>query len=227
MFLCCKYVSRIFCELSVTGLVVWEMCVSSLHYASFSINQQLLHIHETLSTPSFVLLLLATNTHLGSVGGVVPLLFTLLPLAVTQNFSLHEVTNSIYDQTVKRSVKFPCYTKKLSSIFSTKEFYWYINLVIQWKSSRHKNGVIHVIIGISFGILISKFTRLVWHLWKADKKKKINGLNFIKHKEKISLYFSKKVKNHNSWLLQLSHVTLFFQHPMVKIQLCFSNTQLA
>ncbi len=53
-----------------------------------------LYAFETLSTPAFVSLLPATDEHSDSVQGVVP--FTLLLLVLTQNFSLHNPTNSIY-----------------------------------------------------------------------------------------------------------------------------------
>ncbi len=57
---------------------------------------KLLHTQATLFNPSFVSLLPATDERSDNVREVVPLLFTLLPSAVTQNFSLHNANDSIY-----------------------------------------------------------------------------------------------------------------------------------
>ncbi len=80
-------------------LVVGEACLFLLHYVPLSVNQQLLHTCDILSTLSFVSLMQATEKHEEhSVGvwGVAPLLFTLLLLTIKQNFSLQNAIDSIY-----------------------------------------------------------------------------------------------------------------------------------
>ncbi len=67
-------------------LGVWEECVSSLHCVA----------HEALCIPPLMSMLPASGKHSVSVWGVVFPHFTLLPLARTQNFSLHNSTDSIY-----------------------------------------------------------------------------------------------------------------------------------
>ncbi len=75
------------------------MCISSLHSAPASINQQLIHACETVHS----IIRIATDSEWWTLYGVrevVPLLFTSLPLAIMQNFSLHNTIDTIYGDCV-------------------------------------------------------------------------------------------------------------------------------